>query len=874
MTKESREKIFLIDTSSLFFRAFYAIRPLTTPQGLPTNAIYGFLTMVAKILKDEAPHYVVFCYDRKEPSFRKEIYAEYKANRSEMPEDLVPQIPYIKKIADLLGIPSVEAPRFEADDVIGTLTKIGRAHDLDVFIVSGDKDFAQLVGPHVWLFDTMKDIKYDAQGVKQKWGIEPSQMIDYLSMVGDSSDNIPGVPGIGPKGAQKLLADYGTLENIYAHVDEIKGATQEKLKSGKDSALLSKKLVIIDQNVPVAQDLPSYHLQDLKKEELRDLLIELNFKNMERMIDTLRTGNAGTPEAANRPPPKPVVVAPPAMVPAHEPAFVQVSDLVVMNGTQDLTVGQIGKHFKHGQEVWGLQNPQGLFLADEKTKTLFALRGDLEELAPAIENFDFVWQGFDLKSFWHQLKLNGKKHVPKIRWDSQLAAYVCHAGESMEWDRVLARYLGETPASLETGEMLFAKQLQLKDALTQRLAENSLETKIFEHMDVPLAPLLFVMECLGVQLDRSLLQVQGAELAKEIQDLEKRIFSAAGESFNVGSPKQLAQILFEKLKLPPSRKTKTGFSTDNEVLEKLRDQHEMPALVLSYRELAKLKSTYVDSLPLLVKEDGRIHTTMNQALTATGRLSSTDPNLQNIPIRTDRGARVRRAFTAAPGLKLMSVDYSQVELRILAHYSGDKNLCQSFQDDLDIHTATASEVFGAKLQDVTSEMRRAAKAINFGIAYGQGAYGLAENLGIGRGESAEIIKKYFTKFPGVHAYIESTIEQATRDGFVQTLYGRRRYMLELQSKLPAVRKFGERAAINAPIQGTASDIVKMAMIEVAKKIDLPMILQVHDELIFEGTAEKLSENLPAVKKIMETVTLLKVPLKANAAIGDNWDEAH
>jgi DNA polymerase-1 len=868
MTKATKEKLFLIDASSLFFRAFYAIRPLTSPAGLPTNAIYGFLTMVAKILKDEAPQYVVFCYDRKEPSFRKDMYEEYKANRSEMPEDLVPQIPYIKKIADLLGIPSLEVPRFEADDLIGTLTRIGRSHDLDVFIVSGDKDFAQLVEPHVWLFDTMKDIKYDAAGVQEKWGVRPEQMIDYLAMVGDSSDNIPGVMGIGPKGAQKLLADYGTLENIYSHLDEIKGATQEKLKANKDMAFLSQKLVTIEQNVPVSKELSTYHLQDMKKEELRALLVELNFKNMERMIDTLRTGNGtgmgNAPTAAPvvKPAPKPIAEA------------VPVATDFAPSSVQDLLPEDIDKHFSAQQEVWSFQNPQGIFLADEQKKSIFALRGDIESLAKVIEKLDFAWKGFDLKSIWHSLKLNGKSYLPRASWDSQLAAYVCRAGESMEWDRVLARYLGETPADLETGDELFAKQLRLQKVLQDRLAENSAEAKILNKMDTPLAPLLFRMECIGVQIDKALLNIQGQELGNEIQELERKIYLAAGENFNVGSPKQLAQILFEKLKLPPGRKTKTGFSTDNEVLEKLKDQHEVPALILSYRELAKLKSTYVDSLPQLIKEDGRIHTTLNQALTATGRLSSTDPNLQNIPIRTERGARVRRSFTAAPGMKLMSVDYSQVELRILAHYSSDKNLCQAFQDDLDIHAATASEVFGVKLTEVTSDMRRTAKAINFGIAYGQGAYGLAENLGIGRAESADIIKKYFAKFPGVHSYIESTIEQAQRDGFVETLYGRRRYMDELKSSAPAVRKFGERAAINAPIQGTASDIVKMAMIEVSKKVDLPMILQVHDELIFEASDEHLRSSQALVKKIMEEVTVLKVPLKANAAIGNNWDEAH
>ncbi len=887
----SAKKIFLIDASSLFFRAFYAIRPLTSPAGLPTNAIYGFLTMVTKILKDEKPDYIVFCYDRKEPSFRKEIYNDYKANRSETPEDLVPQIPYIKKIADLFGIPSLEVARFEADDLIGTLTKVSRKHDLDVYIVSGDKDFGQLVGPHVWLFDTMKNIKYDSAGVVEKWGVKPEQMIDYLALVGDASDNVPGVMGIGPKGAQKLLSDFGSLENIYDNIEQIKGAIQEKLKVSKDDAFLSKKLVTIETEVPVAQGLESYHTREPNLPEIQKLLTELNFKNLEKTLDHLPKHGIGGASAFTTATDE--LSSGESSSSSVQTSTVEVPILAVENlvpfvhekikhhiQVEELSAQFISATLKPGQKIWGLQNQQGIYLGDADKKILYILRGDLDEVSKELQALHLHWNGYDLKSFWHQIhfRLNRESIAEAFKvigaWDSMLAAYVLRAGESMTWERVLFRYLGETPGDLENPADHFDQQLRLQAKLQDGLAENRAEKKLFEELEMPLLILLFKMECYGIHLDRELLRVQSVELTSNIQELETKICGAAGEVFNIASPKQLAHILFDKLKLPPSKKTKTGFSTDNDVLDKLKTQHPIVDSVLEYRELAKLKSTYVDALPNMIKEDGRIHTTLNQALTATGRLSSMEPNLQNIPIRTVRGARVRKAFTAEPGKKLLSVDYSQIELRILAHYSGDKNLCEAFHQDLDIHAATAAEVFGVGLKEVTSEMRRTAKAVNFGIAYGQGAFGLAENLGISRTESADIIKKYFARFPGVRSYIDETIAQASRDGFVETFFGRRRYIAELKSSSAMVKKFGERAAINAPIQGTAADIVKMAMIKVSENIAIPMILQVHDELIFESSESDLRDHLKEICELMSNVISLKVPLKANAAIGNNWDEAH
>jgi len=848
------KRIYLVDVSSLFFRAFYAIRPLTSPSGMPTNAIYGFLSMITKLLKEERPDHIVFCYDRKEPSFRNELYADYKANRAETPEDLVPQIPYIKKLADYLGIPSLELSGFEADDLIGALTKVSRHHGLEVFIVSGDKDFGQLVEPHVWLYDTMKNTKLDSAGVKEKWGIRPDQMIDYLALVGDSSDNVPGVFGIGPKGAQKLLEQYETLENIYKHVDEIKGATQEKLKSGKDSAFLSKKLVSIAHDAPISKKIEDYHIQKLKRHELQALMHELGFQNLERTIEALPQNPNG--EAAE--------TEPLAPLPEKKHETIQ-HDI----RAESLEVHQIKSHLSESATLWIFSTTQGICIGDEKKKTVFVLQGDRAEISSALSQLKTRWLGFDLKTLWHELGLQNSG----CGWDSQLAAYVIKAGESMEFDRVFSRFTGEMPADLLTADVAFAQQLELKKSLQKKTKEIHAD-KILQEIEFPLVEILYQMECLGVKIDRDLLAEQGQGLHRDLHQLEKDIYAVSGETFNIASPKQLGHVMFDQLKLPVMKKTKTGYSTDNEVLEKLKSEHPIADLVLQYRELAKLKSTYVDALPLLIKEDGRIHTTFNQALTATGRLSSTEPNLQNIPIRTERGARVRKAFIAEKGKKLLSVDYSQIELRILAHYSEDQNLVHAFHENLDIHQATAAEVFGVSLKEVTPDQRRAAKAVNFGIAYGQGAFGLAENLGISRGEASEIIKKYFSKFPGVQKYIDETIQEATDKGYVETLYGRRRYIDELKSHNQMIKRFGERAAINAPIQGTASDIVKIAMIELHKKIKTPMILQVHDELIFEGPEKELKNNLDEIVQIMENVIQMKVPLKANAVIGSNWDEAH
>ena len=830
------KKIYLIDISSLFFRAFYAIRPLSTPDGKPVNAVYGLLSMLIKLLKSEKPEYAVVCYDRKEPSFRKELFEDYKANRSDMPDDLVLQIPYMKKLVELLGIPTLEVPQFEADDLIGTLTRIGLENQSQVIIVSGDKDFAQLVQNGVVLYDTMKDTRMDDAGVIEKWGVKPSQFIDYLAIVGDSSDNIPGVNGLGPKGAQKLISDYGSLEKIYENIESVKPAgAQEKLKNSKDMAFLSKKLVTIEQNVPIDQNFQSYRLQGFRKDELRELLKELNFKSFEKSLlgSEEESSTAETSDSVK------------------EPAAAVHSQYEVVSVD---TAGFL-KEIPDQAELWLWRQPQGLFFSNEKK--IWAVFGDMDSLMPALEKKKIKWSGFDLKSLWRELKAQN----PILSWDSMLAAYTLRAGDCSDFTKVYYQNMGEDFSELAGPQESLHAQINLKNYLQEKLkATESLD--VLKTLDEPIAPILLRMEMRGIKIDMDFLKNFSEELEVLIKKAEKEVLDLAGEHFNVASPKQLGVILFEKMKLPAAKKTKTGYSTDNDVLMGL--DHPIAKSILEFRELSKLKSTYVDALPAIADpKTHRVHTHFNQALTATGRLSSTQPNLQNIPIRTERGARVREAFIAEKGQALLSVDYSQIELRILAHISEDPGLIKAFNEDLDIHTATASEVFGVKLTDVTSDHRRIAKAVNFGIAYGQGAFGLADNLGISRSEAQGIIKRYFEKFKGIQTYIEDTIKKAHEDGYVVTLFGRRRYLDELKNKNAMVKKFGERAAINAPIQGTAADLVKKAMIELDQKCPLPMLLQVHDELVFEGTPDNIEKYKPQIVDIMENIMKLRVPLKVN-----------
>lgn len=872
------KKIYLVDVSSMFFRAYYAIRPLSTPSGVPVNAVYGFLSMITKLFKEEKPDYMVFTYDRKEPSFRKNLYADYKANRTTMPDDLAVQIPYIKKLAEYLGVPALEVPDYEADDIIGTLVKLGLKHHHEVVIVSGDKDFGQLIQKHVVLFDTMKDVKYDEAGVLEKWGVRPDQFIDYLAIMGDTSDNVPGVDGIGPKGAQKLMQQYKSLEDVYENIDSVEPkGVREKLVRSKDNAFLSKKLVTIATDVPVSENFEDYHLRPIQSDALRALLQELNFKSFEKSLlgDATTHGNlhdsihGGAKSASEE---KPAMKKTEAVEIPEEIKISTVSSEVMAKieaylhiKEQTISAVDLISKIHNKDSLWGFADERGLFVG--RDMELWGIEGSYESLGKALDQKHVQWSGFDLKKFFHLIKAEN----PAVAWDSSLAAYVVRAGDSSDFGDMYKKFIGAALPEFATPAQIYKAHVELQHVLQDRLGLFNGE-KVLNELELPLVPVLLQMENKGIRIDVKALELQSAELTEEIAAVEKEIHELAGGAFNVGSPKQLGVILFEKMNLPAGKKTKTGYSTGEDVLVKI--EHPIAKKILQWRELSKLKSTYVDALPEIMQADGRVHTSFNQALTATGRLSSTQPNLQNIPIRTERGQRVRQAFIAEKGKKLLSMDYSQIELRILAHISDDPGLQRAFRDDLDIHAATAAEIFNVDLKSVTSDQRRSAKAVNFGIAYGQGAFGLAENLGIPNKEAKEIIDRYFAKFAGVREYINNTVKTAHENGYVETLFGRRRYIDELNAKNPMLKKFGERAAINAPIQGTASDLVKKAMIDIGNQIPVDMLLQVHDELIFEGSEEDLNAHIPALVKIMEHVMTLKVPLKVNYAIGNNWDEAH
>jgi DNA polymerase-1 len=734
-----------------------------------------------------------------------------------------------------------------------------------VVIVSGDKDFAQLVRPGVSLYDTMKDVRLDVDGVKAKFGIRPDQMIDYLAMVGDASDNVPGVRGIGPKGAQKLLHDYESLEHIYDNIDQVRGATQKKLIEGKDDAFMSRKLCTIVTDVPLTMKFDELKLRPFEREPLRALLQELSFGSFERKLfaepgtaPAQAEGEGKTPPAAKAAGKARKTAAGKAAAPAGPQAWTE----------EQWTLDDLQARVDPYSEFWAILNERGLFFGIQGKVVRVA--ADDGEIGAVLGRKNLRWKGYDVKQVLKALNIPN----PVVIWDGMLAAYVARATQTPPFEQVYEQYCAKRLPDLCTAADQMMAHQELEVLLHQKMVEQD-GISVFERFELPLVPVLTAMELKGVLIDQEELKRQSRSLTEDIRRIEGDIFAAAGENFNIGSPKQLGRILFEKLKLPVGHKTKTGYSTDADVLEGLASAHPIAAHILEYRELAKLKSTYVDALPALADPaTGRVHTSLNQAATTTGRLSSTNPNLQNIPVRTARGRLVRRAFIANPGHCLISADYSQIELRILAHITGDEGLTRAFRDDLDIHAATASEVFGIGLKEVTPEHRRIAKAVNFGLAYGQGAFGLADTLGIPRGEASEIINRYFTRFAGVKRYMEDTVREGMEQGYVSTLFGRRRYIDELKSKNPMQRRAGERAAINAPIQGTASDLVKLAMIRVHESLAVPLLLQVHDELLFECAVDEAEEAASEIKSIMESVYKLNVPMKVNIGIGPNWDDAH
>lgn len=836
-----KKKLYLVDASAMFFRAFYAIRPLTNSQGMPTNAIYGFLSMTIKLLKDFKPDYIAYCFDLPTPSFRKDIYPEYKANRSDTPSDLIPQIPYMKSLPELLGLPSFEKENFEADDLIGSLARYGEENNLEVIIVSGDKDFAQLVNENIKLFDPMKDITFDIAGVKNKWGVRPDQFIDFLSITGDSSDNIPGVKGIGPKGAQNLLEQFNNLEDIYCHIEQVKNVSaKKKLVDNKENAFLSKKLVKIETNINLVTDLEELKTKETNLSSLLKVLEELNFENFKKSFllqNTLSQQGAETKSSS--------------------------SDITLYESTPN----EIFKSLEINSCMWIIKINDQIYICSDNNK--YSRIENVDELNQIVEKHLLSIKGFDLKKVFKKINF-----CHNVKTDIMLSAYVLKAGNIKSFESLCQEYLSTNITPETPVKDLISYHILLENKLHNELVEKKLD-QILETIELPLIEVLYEMEQQGISLDTDFLRQQSKELEQQILKIEQQIYKICDQEFNIASPKQLGSILFEKLNLPTDKKTKTGYSTDSDVLEKLKPLHPVAEKVLEFRELTKLKSTYVDALPLLVDtKTKRLHTELNQAVTTTGRLSSTNPNLQNIPIRTERGMMVRKAFIAKNNFALVSADYSQIELRVLAHITDDPGMISAFKNNFDIHAATASEVFGVSLDSVNSEQRRQAKAVNFGIAYGQGVYGLAETLGISRTEAKNIITRYFERFPGVKKYMENIVKNAYEQGYVETLIGRRRYIPEINSKNHAIKSFGERAAINAPIQGTASDIVKMAMLEIHHEFKGKMLLQVHDELLFEIQSQEVDASIKRIKNIMENCISLKVPLKVNISHGKNWSEAH
>jgi len=893
--KASQPSVFLIDGTNYIYRAFYAIRGLSTSRGFPTNAIYGFTNMLMKLCRDWAPDYIAVAFDAKGPTFRHEAYDQYKANRSAMPDELRPQIDPIKDIVRGFSITVIEEQGIEADDAIGTLAKRCEAAGMRVIIASGDKDLMQLVSDNVLMVDTMKNISYDIEGVRGRFGVGPDRVVDILGLAGDTSDNVPGIPGVGEKTALKLVNQFGSLEEVLENAEKVKGkGLSEKLRDFADQARMSKDLVTIRTDAPVDFDLEDLRFREPDAEALKGIFREFEFPGL-----VTRLGEEGQKEEDE--------VADYRLITDEEELAPLLDELRSAGGfsfdlqlTPDdavragivgialccsagkacyLPLAHTGERAQKQLDAETALAVLGKLLSDDtlkkyghniKTATLalarrgIALKGDASDVMLAAYILDPSRRGYDLPDLVQEqygrviaslkdLTGSGAKAIPADAVPIEDAA----------------------PYACRRADFIF----RLAPPLAERMEEAGLK-ELFDDVEMPLVEVLASMEKTGVLLDCNLLAEMSIQLGQLLDVSEEKIYGLAGEQFNINSPKQLQVVLFDRLGLPRGRKTKAGYSTDVDVLTNLARSYALPAEILAYRSLAKLRSTYVDALPLLVNpETGRVHTSYNQTVTATGRLSSSNPNLQNIPIRTAEGKRIRQTFIAPEGCAIVSADYSQIELRILAHLSGDELLIEAFQSGEDVHTKTASDIFGVFPGMVSEEMRRQAKVINFGVIYGMSAFGLARELNIGQKRAQDYIDGYFSRFSGVRTFIEETLEGARKRGFVTTLLNRRRYLPEINGSNAQVRQFAERTAVNTPIQGTAADLIKVAMLRIAKRLEegrlsTRMTMQVHDELIFETPAVEVEEVITLVRREMEGVIDLKVPLKVEIASGKNWDEAH
>ena len=884
--------VYLIDGSAYIYRAYHAIRGLSNSKGLPTNAAFGFTRMLIKLIEDRSPEYVVMFFDAKGPTFRHEIYPDYKANRPPMPEDLSVQVPYIKKITHGFNIPVMEMQGFEADDLIGTFRRRAEAAGFSVVMVTGDKDFVQLVTDTTIIWDPMKEKIIDLEGVRKSFGVEPEQMIDVMALSGDSSDNIPGVPGIGSKTALSLIQTYGNLEHLYEQIETItKKKQHQNLVQYKDQAFLSKKLVKIDTDAPVPFNPENLKCQPPDNSKLSGLFKKLEFRQLQRAFPQKA-------DLSNK---------------NYRPIFDMsaLSDLLVLLETAEIFAVDTETTSKNPMEArivglsFSIKPHEAFYIPCAHTypdaPAQLALKEVLKQLIPVLENPKIKKVGQNIKYDWMVLKRHGI-NLAGVIFDTMLASYLIDPSKrAHNLDQIALDFLDHKTITYE--EVAGKKNMSFADIPIEKAAPYSCEDadvtlaayhvlmpkikasglmELFEKVEMPLVPVLMKMEMTGICVDREKLQDLSKSFEHQLELLEKMIYSIAGEEFNIKSTQQLGKILFEKLKLPVQKKTKkkTGYSTDVSVLTSLADKHELPELILRHRTLAKLKSTYTDALLDIVHpETGRIHTSYNQTVTATGRLSSSDPNLQNIPIRTEEGIEIRRAFIPRKGWTLVSADYSQIELRILAHYADDEILIQAFKADEDIHTRTATEVFQVFPSFITSELRGQAKVINFGIVYGMSPFGLSRELGISRKMAKTYIDNYFSRYKGVKRFIDQAIEDARKTQRTSTLLGRIRLLPDINSPNKMVREFAERTAINTPVQGTAADLIKLAMIYVntafgEKGFKSAMLLSVHDEIVFEVPPEELEPVKNLVKKTMEGIWDLKVPLKVNVVSGSNWAEAH
>lgn len=887
----SRPILYLIDGSSYVYRAYYAIRHLSSPKGFPTNALYGFTQMLLKVLKDRNPDHVAVVFDAGRRTFRTELFPEYKATRAAMPEDLVPQIGPIKEMVRALNIPVLELENYEADDIIGTMARQCEAQGMEVVVVTGDKDLMQIVTESVTLLDTMKDKTSGIAEVIERFGVGPERVVDVLGLAGDSSDNIPGVPGIGEKTAIKLILEYGSLDTLMERASEIKGKTGERIREYADQARLSRRLATIDRCTPIEYRYGDLALSPPDNRKLAELFREYGFTTLMKEL----TSEASLPTASYR-----TILTEQDFESlladlATAPAFAIDLETTSLNTREAEIVGISFSYREHEACYLPVAHRY------EGAPSQLPRQLVLDKLAPLLadparqkigQNIKYDYQvlrrcGLEMEGIWFDTMVasyllnpvrsgHGLDSLAVEYLDHKMISYEEVAGKGKE--QVCFSRVPVERASLYSCEDADATFL-LHKLFLPRLEESGLD-RLFFDLEMPLVRILAEMELQGVKLDLERLAELSAGFAAQLAELEQRIFKLAGLQFTINSPKQLGEVLFDRLQLPTGKKTKTGWSTDMDVLTRLAQEHELPALVLQYRSISKLKSTYTDSLPRLAEPaTGRIHTSYNQAVTNTGRLSSSEPNLQNIPIRTEEGRKIRQAFIADEGSLILSADYSQIELRVLAHLSGDRVFCDAFARDEDIHTRTASEVFDIMPGLVTPEMRRQAKTINFGVIYGQGAFSLARELGVSTRMAKEFIDNYFYRHSGAREFLDASMRNAERDGYVTTLMGRRLPIPDIRSSNANTRAFAQRNAINYPIQGSAADIIKQAMLRVWSRLrhdgmKSRLIMQVHDELVFEVPEDERLQMEMLVSHEMERAVPLKVPLKVDVSCGKNWSEAH